>query len=277
MHGQKGAGQQGAIQWCGSAGIRLRKLGLPEETVLPMHNVAVFVPLVRHGSRACEILGVETMAAADVGPEPYLTLLEDCGPHCLRFLGGFDTAARTVAEIRRSTDQDLWGLQAEATPVAAIHSQARQAFLQALWGAQERQAACTMVLYPPQGSGGSESVRLCIWAAYVPEELTALDIAPMPLPTDIHLVPIQQLLDLRAMSAWNSFALRQHVSDAIGLLLQQGEDRGRRNSPSLPMAWPPLQIHARISFSLALAGQEPGGDSWLMALPESLVLKVLLL
>ena len=160
MHGQKGAGQQGTIQWCGSAGLRLRKLGLPEETVLPMHNVAVFVPLVRHGSRACEILGVETMAAADVGPEPYLALLEECGPHRLRFLGGFDTAARTVAEIRRSSDQDLWGLQAEATPVAAIHSQARQAFLQALWEAQERQAACTMVLYPPQGSGGSESVRL---------------------------------------------------------------------------------------------------------------------
>ena len=106
-----------------------------------MHEVVVFVPLVRHGSHACEVLGVETMTTAEVGPEPYLALMEDCGPHHLRFLGGFDTAAPTVAAIRRSSEQDLWGLQAEGPPVAATRTRARQAFLQALKGAQERQAA----------------------------------------------------------------------------------------------------------------------------------------
>ena len=209
MSESEGTGRQGTTQWCGSACLRLRRLAPPEEATLPVRNVVVFVPLVRYGSVAWETLGAEPMSPADVGPEPYLALLEECGPHHLRFLGGFDTTARTVAAVHRASEQDPWGLQAEVTPAAAIHSQAGQSFLRELRGAQERQVACTMVLCPHQGSGGSESVRLCVWAAHAPEELTALDVPPMPLPTNVHLVPIQRLLDLRAMAAWHSFALRQ--------------------------------------------------------------------
>ena len=274
-HEDEGVGRQGMTQWHGTSCLRLRRLEPPEEAVLPVHNVAVFVPLVRYGSRAWEVLGAEPMSLADVGPESYLALLEEGGPRHLRFLGGFDTAARTVAEVHLATARDPWGLQAEVTPAAAIHSLAGQAFLRALRGAQEHQMVCTMVLCPHQGSAGSESVRLCIWAAHVPEEVTALDLSPMAFPTDVHLVPIQRLLDLRAMTAWRSFALRQHVSDAIGLLLHQGEHRRRQCSPSLTMAWPPLRVRVQDSVSLATAWRAHGGGSRLAALPESLILRVM--
>ena len=86
------------------------------------------MPLVRYGSAAWEVLGAGTMLLEDLGPEPYLALLEDCGPHHLRFLGGFDTAARTVASIYQASEADPWGLQAEVTPAAANHSGATVLF-----------------------------------------------------------------------------------------------------------------------------------------------------
>ena len=55
-----------------------------------------------------------------------------------------------------------------------------------------------------------------------------MDVPPMSLPADLHLVSIQQLLDLSTMQAWRSFALRQQVSDSIGLLLRQGDEQRRR-------------------------------------------------
>ena len=77
------------------------------------------------------------------------------------------------------------------------------------------------------------------------------------------------------MAAWHSFALRQHVSDAIGLLLQPGEERRRQYSPSLTLSWPPLWVHARDSVPLAVARQTHGGGSRLTALQEHLILRVL--
>ena len=200
------------------------------------------------------------MSPGEVDPEPNFALLEECGPHHLRFLGGFDTTVRTVAAVCQAADADPWGLQAEVTPSAAIHSLAGRAFLQALRGAQERQVVCTMVLRTHQGAAASDVVRLCIWAAHVPEELTALDVSPMPLPTNVHLVPIQQLLGLRAMTVWRSFALWQHVSDAIGLLFQQDEGRRCQYSPSLEVAWPPLQTDTQSTMAVAVVGQAHVGQ-----------------
>ena len=112
------------------------------------------------------------------------------------------------------------------------------------------------------GQSTDVAIRLCIWAGRLPQELVPEgaeefeDAWRLPwLPEPLHLVPIQELLDIRSGKAWGSLALRHMVCDSIGAFLRMA-DGEQRFPQTIGIRWPPVADRVVVADSaLGLSGQ----------------------
>ena len=232
-------------------------------------DVPVFVPPIHYISRVGRKFGCAGPHAGVVpetlGSEPYLAAVLGCGPNHISFLGGFDTRARTTEEIRSAAEADQWALQPSVqsdTPLPEACRLISDSFHRSQGQLVGRTIMLRMREEAADGQSNDVAIRLCIWAGRLPQELVPEgaeefeDAWRLPwLPEPLHLVPIQELLDIRSGKAWGSLALRHMVCDSIGAFLRMA-DGGQRFPQTIGIRWPPVADRVVVADSaLGLSGQ----------------------
>ena len=226
-------------------------------------DVAVFVPIIHYNSRVGRKFGCSgphtEVAPEELGSEPYLAAILGCGHDHIRFLGGFDTRARTAREVQAAVEADPWALRPLVPSGTCSLPEACKLMSDSFHESQEKLVGRTFMLRMREGAASRQAndpvIRLCVWSGRLPEELVpegAEDFegaGRLPwLPEPLHLVPIQELLDIRSGRAWGSLALRHAVCDSIGAFFRM-DDEGQRYPYTVGICWPPVADRTRRADS----------------------------